>query len=41
VVTLRVSTRGRAENWDQIVDEACEKYLIQAWPVDTTTAFGS
>lgn len=37
VVTLRVSTRGRAANWDRIVDEPCEDYLIQAWPADSTT----
>ncbi|AFR49505.1 hypothetical protein KTR9_2868 [Gordonia sp. KTR9] len=37
VVTLRVSTRGRAANWDHIVDEPCEAYLIQTWPADTNT----
>lgn len=37
VVTLRVSTRGRAANWDHIVDEPCENYLIQAWPDDPNT----
>ena len=36
-VTLRVSTRGRAANWDRIVDEPCEDYLIQAWPADVNT----
>lgn len=36
-LTVRVSTRGRAANWDHIVDDACEDYLIQAWPVDTNT----
>ncbi|QGP90584.1 hypothetical protein GKZ92_22985 (plasmid) [Gordonia sp. 135] len=37
VMTLRVSTRGRAANWDRIVDDPCEDYLIQAWPTDTNT----
>ena len=36
-VTLRVSTRGRVANWDRIVDEPCEDYLIQAWPDDPNT----
>lgn len=34
-LTLRVSTRGRAANWDRIVDDPCEDYLIQAWPDDS------
>lgn len=33
-VTLRISSRGRAANWDLIVDSPSEVYLIQAWPSD-------
>lgn len=33
-VTLRISARGRAANWDLIVDSPAEVYLIQAWPSD-------
>lgn len=29
--TFRIAARGRAENWDMIVDEPTEHYLIQTW----------
>lgn len=37
-VSVRVSARGRAANWDHVVDDASEKYLIDAWPGDGAAA---
>lgn len=32
--SFRVCARGRASNWDMIVDEPTERYLVQTWPSD-------
>lgn len=29
--TFRIAVRGRAANWDMIVDEPIEHYLVQTW----------
>ncbi|MFE4501746.1 hypothetical protein ACFRFQ_17990 [Rhodococcus sp. NPDC056743] len=31
-LTVRVSVRGRAENWDLDVEDSSEEYLIETWP---------
>ncbi len=33
-MAVRVSTRGRATNWDQVVDSPTEQYLIEMWPTE-------
>ncbi len=34
---VRVSTQGRASNWDDVVDSPTERYLIELWPTELIT----